>query len=270
MRGRKAVAVPGADLDERPLAVVERAKLELCTPSLDVPRLVLDLVVLERERLACLHEQELPAVVVGERPDQLPAPRLLDPPRLDGVLAHAASHSGFAATCSSARRSSFGVFTVSHRPSCRYAPQPTLGGELREGSRLVVATVGEAPDRLGREHVDAAVHPVRIVAGLREPRDDVVVSDLDDGEPRSRTRDRNRCRRSTLTVPAEQRGEIDVDQLVAVQRVDVACLRALSGRELDPAAATEALGLLGTDDLRAQSRRVRRRTLLPARRRTRR
>ena len=52
-----------------------------------------------------------------------------------------------------------------------------------------------------------------------------------------------------LTVPREQRVEVDVDQLVAVQREDVAALRALLRGELDPAAAAEPLGLLGADDL---------------------
>src|SRR5829696_1863543 len=89
-------------------------------------------------------EQNLAAVRVGDRPDQLVAPRLLHAPRLErpplervevrrlhlgrsshgraaAVSRHAASHSGCCSTCVFATRSSLGVLTVSHRPSCRYA-----------------------------------------------------------------------------------------------------------------------------------------------------
>src|SRR5262245_66602465 len=104
---------------------------------MDQPRLVLLTVELEAERLAGLDEQDLPAVVVGQGPDQLVAPRLLDLRRLDPELgeltqvrrcqmvahvrAASVSQSGFARRCSSATRRSFGVFTVSHRPAWRYA-----------------------------------------------------------------------------------------------------------------------------------------------------
>src|SRR5207237_488918 len=51
-----------------------------------------------------------------------------------------------------------------------------------------------------------------------------------------------------LPVPCEERGEVDVDQLVAVQRVHRARLPAELRRELDAAAAAEALLLFGDRD----------------------
>src|SRR6478735_7217361 len=115
-----AERVAGLDLDRLELAA-DLAQLERCTSLADEPRLVLHLVVLEAQRLARPDEQQLADVVVGLRPDELPAPGLLDVPRLDRVPALHPSHLGFAATYSSARRSSFGVLTVSQRPVCRYA-----------------------------------------------------------------------------------------------------------------------------------------------------
>jgi hypothetical protein len=47
----------------------------------------------------------------------------------------------------------------------------------------------------------------------------------------------------------QQRAEVDIEQLVAVQGIDVAAALAQARRELDPAAATEPLGLLGGHDL---------------------
>src|SRR5881394_2918321 len=133
--GPKVEARPGGDdlLVKRLLADV--AELEPRAAALDVPALVLLPVELERERLALAHEQDLPHVRVGVRPDQLPAPRLLDLPRLEcepveGAVVrrveHHAScrcgrHSGCASMNSAARRRSFGVFTVSQTPSWRCA-----------------------------------------------------------------------------------------------------------------------------------------------------
>src|SRR6266508_2289827 len=94
-------------------------ELELGSPGLDQPGLVLVAVELEAERFARLHEDDLPAVLVAERPDELVPPGLVDLPRLDGERLEAAevgrgqmvvhafaavlSHSGFARRCSSAR-----------------------------------------------------------------------------------------------------------------------------------------------------------------------
>src|SRR6476620_2389895 len=111
------------------------AELEPRPAALDVPALVLLPVELERERLARPHKEDLPDVRLGIRPDQLPAPRLLHPTRLEGeavegtvvrrVDAHASCLCGFQSGCASmnsvARRRSFGVFTVSQTPSWRYA-----------------------------------------------------------------------------------------------------------------------------------------------------
>src|SRR5688572_21542779 len=80
MDGARAVAErrPAADhlLGQNPLA--DLAELELRLPRLDEPRLVLLAVELEAERRPRLHEQHLAAVLLGERPDQLVPPGLLD------------------------------------------------------------------------------------------------------------------------------------------------------------------------------------------------
>src|SRR5262249_25142933 len=103
--------------------------------ALEVPALVLLPVELERERLARPHEEDLSNVRVGMRPDQLPAPGLLDPPAFEGeavegavvrrVQHHASCLCGPQSGCSSmnsaARRRSFGVFTVSQTPARRCA-----------------------------------------------------------------------------------------------------------------------------------------------------
>ena len=159
--GRKAEASPGADH----LRVEHRRRRARRARARRAPRSTyhdssLTLVELERQRLRRRARRGASRSTVGERPDQLPAPGLLDPRRGSKRRAlSSATRSGHSRTplagarrrCSSARRSSFGVFTVSHMPSCRYAAQPALGGELREGRRLVVAPLGEALDRLVAE-----------------------------------------------------------------------------------------------------------------------
>src|SRR5207248_437472 len=55
----------------------DAAELERGAPFLDVPRLVLPLVVLERQGMPGADEEELARVPVALGPDQLPAPRLL-------------------------------------------------------------------------------------------------------------------------------------------------------------------------------------------------
>src|SRR5262249_55137110 len=59
------------------------AELELGPALLNEPRLVLDVVELQAERLAGLHEQQLADVVVGLGPDQLVTPGLLDLARIE-------------------------------------------------------------------------------------------------------------------------------------------------------------------------------------------
>src|SRR5262245_35221589 len=82
--GPEAEARPGGDdlLVERLLAHL--AELDPRAAALEVPALVLLPVELERERLARPHEEDLSNVRVGMRPDQLPAPGLLDPPAFEG------------------------------------------------------------------------------------------------------------------------------------------------------------------------------------------
>ncbi len=96
---------------------------DLGPAGVEVDRLVLDLVVLEAQRLARADEEHLSAVAVGERVVDLVAPGLLDALHRyleRGRVAHGAwSQSGLAATYSSAVRRSFGVFTVSQTPWCR-------------------------------------------------------------------------------------------------------------------------------------------------------
>src|SRR3712207_473447 len=58
--------------------VARRSQLELGPALLDVPRLVLLRVELARERMSRLDEEDLAAVVLRKRPDQLVAPRLVD------------------------------------------------------------------------------------------------------------------------------------------------------------------------------------------------
>src|SRR5215208_4217464 len=134
--------------------------------------------------------------------------------------------------------------------------QAPLLDELGERRRLVVAPVREAAYGLRREHVDAAVDPVRDPAALAEADDDVVVAQVDDAERRLRPRDRDRRGGAGDAVCREQRVEVDVDELVAVQRVDVPRPLPLARRELDSAAPSERLRLLRDDDLRAERRQL--------------
>src|SRR5579862_1091076 len=120
----RRVAMPSADPDpgaiaRSELAIRDRAGGVLerqAEPSLkDVDPLVLRRVVLERQALARLDDEELPDVPVRMRPDELMAPGLLDAPR-QRVLGRrrdriGGAHRGPAATqprtsCSPTRRSS--------------------------------------------------------------------------------------------------------------------------------------------------------------------
>ena len=68
------------------------------------------------------------------------------------------------------------------------------------------------------------------MAALAEPVHDVVVADVDETELRPRLRDGDRGERAAGLVRGEQAGEVDVDELVAVQREDVALLDAEASR----------------------------------------
>src|SRR6185312_17180592 len=80
---------------------------------------------------------------------------------------------------------------------------------------------------------------------------DVVVVDLHEAELRPGLCHRDRRDRAGRAVRGEQRTVVDVDELVAVQRQDITTLPSLLRGELDAAAASEPLRLLGDDDLRA-------------------
>ena len=99
-----------------------------------------------------------------------------------------------------------------------------LGCELGEGRPLVVAALGEARERLVVEDVDAGVDPVGQLRRLVEALDRVVVRDLDDAEAGRQRSDDDRRRAAVLAVRCQQRGEVGVDKLVAVQRVERARL----------------------------------------------
>src|SRR3954454_11758321 len=128
----EAERITRPDLELLELAA-DRAELECGAARLDVPGFVLDLVVLQAQGMARADEEHLAHIVLRLGPDQLVAPRLLHVPgREDRLLLHE-SHSGWAVTCSSALRSSFGVFTVSQRPVCRNArrePSSASSGKI--------------------------------------------------------------------------------------------------------------------------------------------
>src|SRR5262249_54640803 len=88
---------------------------------------------------------------------------------------------------------------------------------------------------------------------LTEALDHVGVAELDHPERRLRPRDRDRRGRERLAVEREQRAEVDVDELVAVQCEDVAALAALARCEPQAAAAAEPLRLLGAHDLDSEA-----------------
>src|SRR5436190_15880579 len=125
-------------------------------------------------------------------------------------------------------------------------------GELGERCRLVVAALRETSERVLAKNVDAAADPALDHPALREARDPPVV-ELDDPERRLRAGDGDRRRGAVGTVGREQAREIDVDQLVPVQREDVAALLALVRRKTDASAAAEPLRLLRDRDLDAQA-----------------
>jgi hypothetical protein len=97
------------------------AERDLGEPGLQIERLVLSLVPLERERLPLPNEQDLPAVAVGECEVELVAPGLCDTSYGLLVRCQRRLQSGLASTNSRAMRSSFGVLTVNQTPSWKNA-----------------------------------------------------------------------------------------------------------------------------------------------------
>ena len=138
------------------------------------------------------------------------------------------------------------------------SPRPRARGRSSSRDRPSRGSASTAP---GREHVDAAVDPVR--ARCETSWKPVTTSssvrstwpNCDGG-------------RATVTVaaaparavPLEQAVEVDVDELVAVQRQNVAVLQPRSRREADRAAAAEPLGLARAGDLDAEAGEALRRT----------
>ena len=128
--GRVVEAVPGPDHPGVEGTLSGGAELELRAATLDVPALLLLAVELEAQRVAGADEEGLAEIRIRVGPDQLLPPGLLDLARLDHpgveasevrrVDAHATRrlgrHSGCSDMNSSARRRSFGVFTVSQTP----------------------------------------------------------------------------------------------------------------------------------------------------------
>src|SRR5438552_235640 len=130
--------------------------------------------------------------------------------------------------------------------------QLSLRGELGEGALLVVSALREPVDRLVVEDVDPRVDPVFEQGRLTEAGYRPAAVDVDDAERRAHLRDDDRRRGTRLAVLREERGEVDVEQLVAVQREHGPVLVTAGGGEAQPAAAAERLGLADELDLCAE------------------
>jgi hypothetical protein len=125
------------------------SELELGHSLKEVPRLVLLPMELERELLTCVHRQQLARVVLSEGPDQLVAPRLLDPlPFKLGEESRSAtrrsSHYEPGVRLEVLLRAAQVLRRVDSQPKAFVAEsaQAALAGELRKGGRLVVAALG--------------------------------------------------------------------------------------------------------------------------------
>src|SRR5262249_57370800 len=91
-------------------------------------------------------------------------------------------------------------------------------GQLGERALLVIAPLRETVDRLLAQDVHTGVHPLVEDRRLTEPGDPAVLLQVDDAERRAHLRDDDRPRRRRARVFVEQRPEVDVEELVAVQR----------------------------------------------------
>src|SRR4051812_10529523 len=274
--GRDTVDRPGPEAEGAPRADDLRlehrlpglAQFELGLALEDVPAFVFLAMELEAQRLARANAEELPGIFVRLRPDQLVAPWLLHLVRLKGEAIQALEVRG-------GQRPLHGWAILRLKPlrvlgevllgapqvlrRVDGQPQPlvtesgqaALGGELWEGRRLVVAALGEARERLVSEHVDAAADPALDRPAFREAGD-VLSLELDHAERRLRLRDRNRRRGPVGAMLVEQRGEIDIEELVSVQPEDVGVLPALLRGEPDAPSSTKPLRLLRDLDLRAE------------------
>ena len=93
----------------------------------------------------------------------------------------------------------------------------------------------------------------------------VVLVELDDAERRARLRHGDRRGRVVRRWCVEELPEVEVDELVAVQREDRALLPPVRGGQAQPAAAAERLGLADRDDLDAEAAQLALELLLVAR-----
>src|SRR3954465_2096844 len=273
--GREVESGAGRDdlVVQQPLT--RRAELELRAPFEHVPRLVLLLVELEAERLPGPDEQDLAGEGVGLRPDQLMAPRLLHLLRLEGELFEPTEvgrgqvvtlgHEPREPTTLRLRtraprplrvlrevllRDTEVLGRVDRQPDPLVAQgvQPALRCQLGERRRLVVALLGQPLERLVTEDVDAATHP--LVEPRRFPKaGPAVVVEVDHAEGRAQRHDGDRRRRLALVVQRQQLREVDVDELVAVQREQLAGLPTGLRGEADPSPAPERLRLGDPDHL---------------------
>ena len=117
----------------------------------------------------------------------------------------------------------------------------------------MVASLGQARERLLAEHVDARVDPVRELRRLAEAGDEIAVGEVDDPERGVDLRDDDGRGAAVGAVRVEEAAQVDVEQLVAVQRVDGPLLRAMRSGEAQAAAAAERLRLADGDDLGAEA-----------------
>src|SRR5215471_2994569 len=130
--------------------------------------------------------------------------------------------------------------------------QPPLARELRKRGLLVVALLGQERERLLAENVDAGVDPVVEQRGLAETGDRAVALDLHHPKRGAHLRDDDRRCGAAPIVFREERGEVEIEQLVAVERENRAFLAATRRREAKPAAAAERLLLPDRLDLGAE------------------
>ena len=130
-------------------------------------------------------------------------------------------------------------------------------GELGEGRLLVVAALRQPLERLVVEHVDAGVHPMREPRCFVKAADTVAVRQLDDAELRLQRRDHDGRCAFILLVRVEEGTQVDVVELVAVERIQRARLVAMLGREAQASPTPERLRLRDGDDLCAQARELR-------------
>ena len=132
------------------------------------------------------------------------------------------------------------------------AEQLPLLGQLGERRLLVVAALGHPGERFVVEHVDAGVDPVRQARRLAKTCHAVVVAELDHAELRPERRDHDRRGAAVLFVRLQERAQVDVVQLVAVERIERARLLSMLCRKAQASPAPERLRLRDGDDRRTQ------------------